>query len=681
MSASTQPSSNANAELDQLCVNTIRTLSLDAVQKAESGHPGLPLGMAPSAYVLWTKFLRHNPQNPKWQNRDRFLLSAGHGSMLIYSLLHLTGYDLPLEELKRFRQWGSKTPGHPENVLTPGIEITTGPLGQGFVNGVGMAMGAAHLAAKFNKDGFPIIDHFIYAIVSDGDLMEGVASEAASLAGHLKLGKLIYLYDDNHVTIEGFTSLAFSENVPQRFEAYGWHTLTVPDGNDLAAIEEAIRTAQNVTDRPSLISVKTTIGFGMPTAGTRKAHSDAPGADAVRATKRALGWDEDKDFFIPDAALTRFREAIERGAKQEQEWDELVRRYASENETEGRAWQTLMKGDLPAGWESKLPTFENAKAMATRAASGEVINALAPVIPALVGGSADLGPSNNTDIKDGGSFEAGSYDGRIFHWGIREHAMGATMTGMSLNGGLIPYGGTFMCFADYMKPAIRLACLSEVQVIYVFTHDSVGLGEDGPTHQPIEQLAMLRAVPHLHVIRPADPAEVSQAWRTAISRRHAPTALILTRQKVPTLDRQKLAPADGLLRGAYVLADATDATNAKTGPRLIIIATGSEVSLALGARDVLQAEGVPVRVVSMPSWELFEEQDAAYREEVLPPAVTARLSVEAGARLGWDRYVGSHGDCLSLDRFGASAPGDVALKELGFNVENVVARARALLDQ
>jgi transketolase len=680
MSASTQPTSaNANTELDQLCVNTIRTLSLDAVQKAESGHPGLPLGMAPSAYVLWTKFLRHNPQNPKWQNRDRFLLSAGHGSMLIYSLLHLTGYDLPLEELKRFRQFGSKTPGHPENVLTPGVEITTGPLGQGFANGVGLAMGAAHLAAKFNKDSFPIIDHYIYAIVSDGDLMEGVASEAASLAGHLKLGRLIYLYDDNHVTIEGFTSLAFSENVPERFEAYGWHTLTVADGNDLASIEEAIRTAQNVTDRPSLISVKTTIGFGMPTAGTRKAHSDAPGADAVRATKRALGWDEDKEFFIPDAALSHFREAIERGATQEKEWNELVERYAGANETEARAWQTLMKGDLPEGWESKLPTFEGAKAMATRAASGEVINALAPLIPALVGGSADLGPSNNTDIKDGGSFEAGSYAGRIFHWGIREHAMGATMTGMSLNGGLIPFGGTFMCFADYMKPAIRLACLSEVQVIYVFTHDSIGLGEDGPTHQPVEQLAMLRAIPHLKVIRPADPAEVSQAWRVAITRRHAPTALILTRQKVPTLDRKVYASAEGLLRGAYTLAEATDKANAKTTPQLIIIATGSEVSLALEARDALQQEGVPVRVVSMPCWELFEEQDAAYRNEVLPPSTTARLSVEAGARLGWDRYVGAQGDCVSLNRFGASAPGDVALKELGFNVENVVARAKALL--
>jgi transketolase len=701
MSASTQPTStNVTPELDQLCINTIRALALDAVQKAESGHPGLPLGCAPLAYVLWTKFLRHNPRHPKWQNRDRFLLSAGHGSMLVYSLLHLTGYDLPLDEIKNFRQWGSKTPGHPENVLTPGIEITTGPLGQGFANGVGMAMGAAHLAAKFNQDGFPIIDHFIYAIVSDGDLMEGVASEAASLAGHLKLGKLIYLYDDNHVTIEGFTQLAFSEDVPKRFEAYGWHTSTVADGNDLAAIEKAIREAQGVEDRPSLISVKTTIGFGMPTQGTRKAHSDAPGLEAVRETKRALGFPDDKEFYIPDDALKHFRSAIERGAQAESEWNELVERYARAHDEQGRAWQTLMKGDLPEGWERKLPTFEGAKPMATRSASGECINALAPLIPALVGGSADLGPSNNTDIKDGGSFESDSYDGRVFHWGIREHAMGATMTGMSLNGGIIPFGGTFLCFADYMKPAIRLACLSEIQVVYVFTHDSIGLGEDGPTHQPVEQLAMMRAIPHLHVIRPADPAEVAEAWRAAISRRHAPTALILTRQKVPTLDRKLYAPAEGVRRGAYVLAEATktstkrgDANNANnvnaandanaaeetTTPALIIIATGSEVSLALEARERLQQEGMPTRVVSMPCWELFEEQGESYRNEVLPPSVTARLSIEAGARLGWDRYVGSTGDCVSLDRFGASAPGDVALKNLGFNVENVTQRARALV--
>ena len=670
---------NTTAELDQLCINTIRALSIDAVQKAESGHPGLPLGAAPMAYVLWTRFLRHNPKNPKWPGRDRFLLSAGHGSMLIYSLLHLTGYDLPLEELKNFRQWGSKTPGHPENILTPGIEITTGPLGQGFANGVGMAMGAAHLAAKFNQPNFPLVDNYIYAIVSDGDLMEGVASEAASLAGHLKLGKLIYFYDDNKVTIEGFTSLAFSENVPQRFDAYGWHTLTVEDGNDLDAIEGAIREAQAVKDRPSLISVKTIIGYGMPTQGTRKAHSDAPGEEAVRQTKRALGWPEDKFFYIPDEALAHFRQAIERGARAEAEWNSLVERYEQEHQELGRAWRAVMNGELPAGWEDHLPSFKDAKPVATRVASGEVINALAPVLPMLIGGSADLGVSNNTDIKGGGDFEADSYEGRILHFGVREHAMGATLTGISLNGGLIPYGGTFMTFSDYMKPAIRLAAISEVQVIYVFTHDSVGIGEDGPTHQPIEHLAGLRAIPHLFVIRPADPHEVREAWRLAILRRHAPTALALTRQKVPIIDRQRYASAEGLRQGAYILAEAENPDGGKATPELILLATGSEVSLALGAREALQKEGVPVRVVSMPCWELFEEQDKEYRESVLLPSVTARLGVEAGARLGWDRYIGPHGDALCLDRFGGSAPGDVALRELGFSVENVTARARALL--
>ena len=663
---------NTNPELDQLCINTIRALSLDAVQKANSGHPGLPLGAAPMAYVLWTRFLRHNPHNPKWDNRDRFLLSAGHGSMLIYSLLHLTGYDLPLDELKNFRQWGSKTPGHPEYGLTPGIEITTGPLGQGFANGVGMAMGAAHLGAKFNKEGFPVIDHYVYAIVSDGDLMEGVASEAASLAGHLKLGKLIYLYDDNHVTIEGFTSLAFSEDVPKRFEAYGWHTRTVTDGNNLDDIEAAIREAQSVTDKPSLISVKTVIGFGMPTQGSRKAHSDAPGEDAVKETKRHLGWPEDKQFYIPDEALAHFREAVQHGEQFEAEWNELVNNYGQSHPEDAKNFRTTMSGELPEGWEDHLPKFEDAKPVATRVASGEVINALAPVMPMLIGGSADLGVSNNTDIKDGGSFEAGTYEGRILHFGVREHAMGSTLTGISLNGGLIPYGGTFLTFSDYMRPAIRLAALSEVQVIYVFTHDSIGLGEDGPTHQPIEHLAALRAIPHLFLIRPADSAEVSEAWRIAILRRNAPTALALTRQKVPVIDRKKFAKADGLRRGAYVLADAET-------PLLILIATGSEVSLALEAREKLEAEGVPTRVVSMPCCELFDEQPEEYREEVLPPTITARLAIEAGVRQGWDRYVGTSGDVVCLDRFGASAPGEVAMRELGFNVDNVLKRARALL--
>jgi transketolase len=673
MSAPVQKeNSNTTPELDQLCINTIRALSLDAVQKANSGHPGLPLGAAPMAYVLWTRFLRHNPRNPKWDNRDRFLLSAGHGSMLIYSLLHLTGYDLPLDELKNFRQFGSKTPGHPEYGLTPGVEITTGPLGQGFANGVGMAMGAAHLGAKFNKEGFPVIDHYVYAIVSDGDLMEGVASEAASLAGHLKLGKLIYLYDDNHVTIEGFTSLAFSEDVPKRFEAYGWHTLTVTDGNNLEDIEAAISEAQSVTDKPSLISVKTVIGFGMPTQGTRKAHSDAPGEDAVKETKRHLGWPEDKQFYIPEEALAHFRQAIQHGEQFEAEWHELVETYEQQHPEEAKTFRTTMSGDLPEGWEDHLPKFEDAKPVATRVASGEVINALAPVMPMLIGGSADLGVSNNTDIKEGGSFEAGTYDGRILHFGVREHAMGSTMTGISLNGGLIPYGGTFLTFSDYMRPAIRLAALSEVLVIYVFTHDSIGLGEDGPTHQPIEHLAALRAIPHLFVIRPADPAEVSEAWRIAILRRSAPTALALTRQKVPVIDRKKFAKADGLRRGAYVLADAET-------PRLILIATGSEVSLAMEAREKLEGEGVPTRVVSMPCWELFDEQSQEYRDEVLPPTINARLAIEAGVRQGWDRYVGPVGNVVCLDRFGASAPGEVALRELGFNVDNVLQHVRGLL--
>jgi transketolase len=664
-------------ELDQLCINTIRTLAIDAVQKANSGHPGLPLGAAPMAYVLWTRFMRYNPKNPKWENRDRFLLSAGHGCMLLYALLYLTGYDLSLDEIKNFRQWGSKTPGHPEYGLAPGVEITTGPLGQGFANGVGMAMGAAHLAAKFNQKDFPLIDHYIYAIVSDGDLMEGVASEAASLAGHLKLGKLIYLYDDNQVTIEGFTNLAFTEDVPKRFESYGWHTSTVADGNNLEEIEAAIRDAQSV-DRPSLISVKTTIGYGMPTAGTRKAHSDAPGQEAVRETKRHLGWPEDKQFYVPDEALAHFRRNVDRGAKFESEWKELVAEYSKQHEDLGKSWQQTVSGNLPDDWEKHLPSFDDAEAMATRVASGKVINALAPHMPMLIGGSADLGVSNNTDIKDGGSFEAGTYDGRIIHFGVREHAMGATLTGMSLNGGLIPFGGTFMTFSDYMRPAIRLACLSEIQVIYVFTHDSVGLGEDGPTHQPIEHLAALRAIPHLFVVRPADVHEVREAWRLAILRRDAPTALALTRQKVPLIDRKKFASAEGLRRGAYILAEADTASG--ENPQLILIATGSEVSLALEAREQLQSDGLATRVVSMPCVELFEEQAQDYREEVLPPSATARLSIEAGVGQGWDRYVGAKGDKICLERFGASAPGDVALKNLGFNVVNVVKHARALVE-
>jgi transketolase len=679
MSAASQSDNTRTQELDQLAINTIRTLTLDAVQKAESGHPGLPLGMAPAAYVLWTRFMRYNPRNPKWTNRDRFLLSGGHGSMLLYSLLYLAGYGLEFDELKHFRQWGSKTPGHPENVLTPGVEVTTGPLGQGFANGVGMAMGAAHLGAKFNREGYPIIDHNVYAIVSDGDLMEGVASEAASLAGHLKLGKMIYLYDDNHVTIEGSTDLAFSENVPKRFEAYGWHTVTVHDGNNLDEIDRAIREAQSVTDRPSIICVRTIIGFGMPTQGTRKAHSDAPGAEAVAETKRHLGWPEDKQFYVPDEVLAHFRKAVERGEKLEGEWNAQVEKYLDEFPQIRAEWKAMISGELPADWESHLPSFEDAKPVATRVASGEVINALAPHLPMLIGGSADLGPSTNTDIKEGGSFQAGNYQGRILHFGVREHGMGAALTGISLNGGLIPYGATFLTFSDYMKPAIRLAAISEVQVIYVFTHDSIGLGEDGPTHQPIEQLAGLRAIPHLYVVRPADVHETREAWRLAILRRHGPTALALTRQKVALIDRKRFAPAEGARQGGYTLAEATGANGDATTPALILMATGSEVSLALEARETLQKEGTPTRVVSMFCTELFDEQPQDYRDSVLPPTITARLAIEAGARLGWDRYVGLQGDVIGLDRFGASAPGDRVLKELGFNVDNVLKHARGLL--
>ena len=666
----------ASPDLDQLCINTIRTLSLDAVQKAESGHPGLPLGMAPAAYVLWTRHLRHNPKNPHWANRDRFLLSAGHGSMLIYSLLHLTGYDLSLDELKNFRQWGSKTAGHPEYHLTPGVELTTGPLGQGFANGVGFGIGGAHLGARFNADGFVLLDHYVYCICSDGDLMEGVACEAASLAGTLGLGNLIYIYDDNHITIEGDTDLAFREDVLARFDALGWHTQRVADGNDVDAIDAAVRVAQQETGKPSLIAVRSIIGYGMPAAGTRKAHSDAPGADAVKATKKNLGWPEDAQFLIPADALTHFRQAVAAGAQHEQAWNALVDRYAAAHPEKGTQWRQMMSGALPEGWADALPTFADAKPMATRAASGEVINALGGVLPQLLGGSADLAPSNNTDIKNGGSFGPDNYAGRILHFGVREHAMGAALNGISLNGGLIPFGGTFMCFSDYMKPAIRLAALSGIQVIFVFTHDSVGLGEDGPTHQPVEQLAGLRAIPHHYTIRPADPHETRAAWKMAIERQKQPTSLILSRQKVDVLDQRTVTtPADeGVARGAYILQEAHGGA-----PQVLLLATGSEVGVALKARAQLQADGVPTRVVSMPCWERFEEQDAAYKEKVLPRTVTARVGIEAAARLGWDRYTGFGGAIVCVEGFGASAPGDEVMTHFGFTAENVVEQARKVL--
>jgi transketolase len=665
--------------IDQLCINTIRMLSLDAVQKANSGHPGLPLGMAPAAYVLWTKFLRHNPRNPKWFNRDRFLLSAGHGSMLIYSLLHLTGYDLSLDDLKNFRQLHSKTPGHPENILTAGVEITTGPLGQGFANGVGMGMAQKHLQARFNKRGFPVIDHFIYAIVSDGDLMEGVSYESASMAGHLQLDNLIYLYDDNSITIDGSTDLAFSEDVTKRFEAIGWHVSEVAEGNDIKAIERAIGEAQKIKGKPKLIRVKTIIGFGMPKQGTSKAHSDAPGADAVKETKRNLGWPENKSFYIPKEVLSRFRAAIKDGATREKDWEALVKKYAKAHPNLGETLNDTRANKLADGWEAALPTFADTASQATRAYSGEVINAIAGVIPQMIGGSADLSPSNNTVIKSSHAFAPGAYDGRNIHFGVREHAMGSTMNGMALYGSLIPYGGTFQTFSDYMRPAIRLAALSRIQTLFVFTHDSIGLGEDGPTHQSVEHLAALRAIPGLALIRPCDAHETREAWRAALKRSHAPTAFAFSRQKVALIDRKKFADAKGLHKGAYILAEAETKSGKATAPKLILIATGSEVGLAMQAREKLNADGTPTRVVSMPCWEFFDAQSAAYKESVLPAKVRARLAIEAGVSMGWAKYVGDAGDTLCVDKFGASAPAEDVFKDYGFTVENVVRKARNLI--
>ncbi len=666
-------------DIDQLCINTIRALSLDAIQKANSGHPGLPLGMAPAAYVLWTKFLRHNPKNPKWFGRDRFLLSGGHGSMLIYSLLHLTGYGLSMEEIKNFRQLHSKTPGHPENILTPGVEITTGPLGQGFANGVGMGIASAHLAAKFNKPRHKVVDNYIYCICSDGDLMEGVSYESASLAGHLGLGNLIYLYDDNRITIDGSTDLAFTEDRTKRFESQGWHVQEVLDGNDLVNIEDAIREAQNVKDRPSLIRVHTIIGYGMPKQGTSKAHSDAPGVDAVKETKRNLGWPENKSFFVPKEAAAHFRKAVKNGAKFEKDWNALAKAYEKKYGTLGEQFKQIRKNQLPNDWEKKLPKFDGAEAKATRAYSGDVINAIADTIPGLIGGSADLTPSNNTYIKDSADFQAGRYENRNIHFGIREHAMGSTMNGMALFGSTIPFGGTFQTFSDYMRPAIRLAALSHVQVVYVFTHDSIGLGEDGPTHQSVEHLAALRAIPNLAVIRPCDAHEVREAWVAALKRAHAPTSLALSRQKVALIDRKKFADAKGLHKGAYILAEAETKTGKPATPKLIIIATGSEISLAFDAREQLNGQGTPTRVVSMPCWEFFDAQPAKYRESVLPERVTARLVIEAGVSQGWSKYAGDKGGYLCVDRFGASAPAEDVFRDYGFTVENAVRKAKALL--
>ncbi len=661
--------------LDALCVDTIRTLAIDAVQKAESGHPGLPLGAAPMAYVLWQKYLKHDPADPKWPDRDRFVLSAGHGCMLLYCLLHLTGYDLTLDDLKKFRQWGSRTPGHPEYLDTPGVEATTGPLGQGTANAVGMAIAERMLASHFNRPDHEIVNHRTFALVSDGDLMEGISSEASSLAGHLGLGKLVYLYDSNQVTLDGPTSVTFTEDVGRRYEAYNWQVLRVDNGNtDLDAIDNAIGAAIAEVSRPSLIIVKTTLGYGSPNkGGTSEAHGSPLGVEEVARTKKALGWEWEEPFYVPPESLDHFREAVTRGTAVHSDWQERFGKYAAKYPELALDWKRWMTGELPEGWDAKLPQFAAGEKEATRTAAGKAMNAIADTVPWLIGGDADLGTSTNTNLKKYASFEAGNGTGRNLHFGVREHAMGAIANGISYHGGLRPFVATFFCFSDYMRPSVRLAALNELPDIFVWTHDSIGLGEDGPTHQPVEHLSSLRAMPRMTVIRPGDANEAVEAWRVIMGRTSGPVGLVLCRQKLPVIDRTKFAPASGLARGAYILAEGS----AKP-PRLILIATGSEVALALESREKLEAEGVSTRVVSMPSWEIFSEQDAAYRDEVLPRSIGARLAIEAGVSLGWHRWVGDRGDTVTIDRYGASAPGEVVLRELGFSVENVVKKAKAL---
>ncbi|NPV46558.1 MAG: transketolase [Armatimonadetes bacterium] len=659
-------------ELDQLCIDSLRFLAVDAVEAANSGHPGLPLGAAPMAYAIFDRFLRFNPANPGWFNRDRFILSAGHGSALLYALLHSFGYDVSLEQVKQFRQWGSITPGHPEYGLTPGVECTTGPLGQGFAMGVGMAMAERFLAARYNTPEATVVDHYTYAIVSDGDLMEGVASEAASLAGHLRLGKLIYLYDDNEISIEGSTDLAFTEDVPARFAAYGWHLQDVADGNDLDAICAAIEAAQAETERPSLIVVHTTIGCGSPKAGTAGVHGEPLGAEAMAATRECYAWPKEP-FFMPDEARDHMGEAVERGLRLEAEWSALCDRAAAANPDLMAEFRAAIAGELPAGWTEALPVFPADKEQATRNASGVVLNALGEVLPNLLGGSADLSPSNKSDIRSGGEFGLTNAEcGRNIHFGVREHAMGAIVNGMALHGGVIPYGATFLIFSDYLRPALRLAALQEAHSLFIFTHDSIGVGEDGPTHQPIEQIMSLRLIPHLMVYRPADANETAQCWKLMIERKE-PALIALTRQNLPTLDVERYPVRQGVPRGAYVLSEP------EGDPQVILLATGSEVSLALAAQEVLAAESVRARVVSMPCWELFEAQPECYQCEVLPPGIP-RVAIEAGATIGWQRWVGSDGAVIGLNRFGASAPAKTVFKELGFTIENVVQTAKGLLE-
>jgi transketolase len=679
-------------DLDRLSINTIRFLAADAIQKANSGHPGLPMGAAPMAYALWTRHLRHSPSNPQWPDRDRFVLSAGHGSMLLYALLHLTGYDLALDELKNFRQWGSKTPGHPESHITPGVEMTTGPLGQGLGHAVGMAIAEAHLAAVYNRKQHAIVDHYTYVIASDGDLMEGVSAEASALAGHLRLGKLIVLFDDNRVSLAAATSLTFTEDVAKRYEAYGWQVQRVDDGNDIDAIDAAISAAKAETSRPSLIMVRSVLGYGAPNKqGTFKAHGSPLGPDELRAAKENLGWPTDAAFCIPDEALSHFRQAVGRGRQREQAWREAFDRYEQAYPELARQFRRATAGELPAGWDEGLPDFAAADPSSTRKASEAVLQVLAAKIPELIGGSADLNPSTYTWLKGYGDFQSpdwkpedrqGSvggewgYGGRNLHFGVREHAMGAIAGGMAVHGGLIPYTATFLVFSDYMRPPMRLAALSRERVIYVFTHDSVAVGEDGPTHQPIEQVMNLRAVPNLAVIRPADATETTEAWKAALRRTDGPTALIFTRQEVPLLDREAYPSAKEVQRGAYVIWQAKDGM-----PEVVLIGTGSEVHIALEAGRMLAAEGTNVRVVSMPSWELFDEQPAEYRHSVLLPHVRARVAVEAGTVIGWERYVGLDGVVVGMTGFGASAPGEALYEEFGLTAQHVADKARSLLSR
>ncbi len=663
-----------DTKLQERAINAIRFLSADAVQKANSGHPGMPMGAAAMAYTLWTRHLRFNPNNPKWWDRDRFVLSGGHGSMLLYSLLHLTGYDVSMEDLKDFRQWGSKTPGHPENHCTPGVEVTTGPLGQGFGNSVGLAIAEAHLAAVFNRPNYNIVDHYIYAIVTDGDLMEGISSEAASLAGHLKLGNLVILYDDNLISIDGSTNITFTENRGARFEAFGWHVQHIKNGNDVDAIDAAIEKAKK-DPRPSLISCRTHIGFGMPhKQDTAKAHGEPPGDEELDGAKKNLDWPLEPRFFVPDDVREFYSQIGNTGVHIENDWNSLFEKYTKDYPELAAEYSRRMKCELTPGWDKNLPVFTpNDGEMATRVASGKVINVLAKRLPEMIGGSADLTPSNKTWIDGSPSFQSETPEGRNIHFGVREHAMGAAVNGMDAHGGVIPFSATFMMFSDYMRPSIRLSALSQHGSIWVFTHDSIGVGEDGPTHQPIEHLASLRAIPGLIVLRPGDANEVVEAWKIAINRRNGPTLMALTRQKVPILDRTKYNPASGTIKGAYVLADLG------RNPDIILIASGSEVGLIVEAAERLHDDGVNVRIVSFPSWELFEHQTQEYRDSVLLPDVKARLVVEAGISQGWERWVGENGDCLCVNKFGASAPASILFEKYGFTMENVVKHARKLI--